>query len=228
MAITFEQAYAMLNTLNVDIKGFNEYLSNMLKETTPVINDSKTITKVSIKTPSVKKSWADYEDDDAFPLVETESSHSDTTFVSEDNSISSSISEKSSFATVALKNSDSVENFQPVVKKSVKKNIVPTITNPMLKDYGLSEGNTVFNGQEMAIAIKEKWVLGTEYQIDYNSLCPTMMAGLICNEYCDHVHLHRCNYEKKTEGCKNLNCKFLHARDMPDSKAKSNFRKTLQ
>jgi hypothetical protein len=228
MAITFEQAYAMLNTLNIDIKGFNEYLNNVLKENTTIINDSTKITNTSIKKPFVKKSWADYEDEDDFPLVETKSVNSDTTFVSEDNSTSSSICNKNSFATIALKNSDSIENFQSIVKKSSKKNTISTITNPMLKNYGLSECNTVFNGQEMAIAIKEKWELGVEYQIDYNSLCPTMMAGFVCNPYCNYIHLHRCNYEKQTDGCKNSNCRFLHARDMPNSKAKSNFRKTLQ
>lgn len=257
MSITFEQVYSMLQTLNIDIKKFNEYLSNTLEKTN---NENKIINKPNIINTVVKSEikkvcWGDMEDECGYPYSDTMSM---TSISSDEKSCLSAISDtssecekifehpiskntqpkpiltnhelntnKKSYINVISNTSNECEkSFKyPTSKKNNKKYINKnTSTNPILQDYGLDANKTVFNGKEMAIVLKEKWELGTEYQLDYDSLCPTMMSGNICTKYCEYIHLQICKFEYNSNKCTKTECMFLHARDLPNAMAKKNFK----
>lgn len=228
MNANFEQAFNILQTLNIDLQGFNNYLTNKLNAT--AINEEvKNVEKLS-ELPifqKTNKKWGDYDDDDE--VTSNTCSVSDTASL-ETSSNSESASVSMNYLSAVSNTKKDTDGFKPYVSKKMhkKQNVRNEPTNPMLKDYGLEESHTVLNRMEFARAISEKWELGTDYQIHPNALCPTMMEGNICNEYCECVHLHRCKYEISGKTCTNSNCKFLHARDMPTKEAQANFQRTIK
>lgn len=245
MSITFEQAYNMLQTLNIDFQGFNNYLNDILntdinksakddiKKETKKEDIIKLVTNISNKSTR----WADYDDEDD----DTESSTSETLSNVSDvaNSISDTTSVKSTlnidskpmnYLSVASESNMESEGFKCYTsKKNQQKNvIINKSTNPMFQDYGLDDNQTVYDRKDMALAISEKWIIGTEYQIHPNAFCPTMMNGCICTNYCTHVHLHNCKFEINGKTCKNSKCQFLHSRDMPTKEAYANHQQNLK
>ena len=228
MNANFEQAFNILQTLNIDLQGFNNYLTNKLNATA-INKEVKNVEKLS-ELPifqKTNKKWGDYDDDDE--VTSNTCSVSDTVSL-ETSSNSESVSVSLNYLSAVSSAKKDTDGFKPYVSKKMhkKQNVRNEPTNPMLKDYGLDESHTVLNRMEFARAISEKWELGTDYQIHPNALCPTMMEGNICNEYCDCVHLHRCKYETSGKTCTNSNCKFLHARDMPTKEAHANFQRTIK
>ena len=234
MNANFEQAFNILQTLNIDLQGFNNYLTNKLNATA-INKEVKNVEKLS-ELPifqKTNKKWGDYDDDDE--VTSNTCSVSDTVSL-ETSSNSESVSLNYLSAVSSAKND--TDGFKPYVSKKMhkKQNVRNEPTNPMLKDYGLDESHTVLNRMVFARAITEKWEIGTDYQIHPDALCPTMMEGNICNEYfecvhlhrCKYVHLHRCKYETSGKICTNSNCKFLHARDMPTKEAHANFQRTIK
>ena len=234
MNANFEQAFNILQTLNIDLQGFNNYLTNKLNATA-INKEVKNVEKLS-ELPifqKTNKKWGDYDDDDE--VTSNTCSVSDTVSL-ETSSNSESVSLNYLSAVSSAKND--TDGFKPYVSKKMhkKQNVRNEPTNPMLKDYGLDESHTVLNRMVFARAITEKWEIGTDYQIHPDALCPTMMEGNICNEYfecvhlhrCKYVHLHRCKYETSEKTCTNSNCIFLHARDMPTKEAHANFQRTIK
>lgn len=229
MSATFEQAYAILNTLNIDIKEFNNYLNDILNntndDTKKNINNNNKNTKISFLNINTNKKWGDYDDDDDF--ITEDIKENDEDIVNDEKEIlidNNTIKKEHSFANIVSKYVENDPTFQQVCNKTTKKSMKNTCTNPMLQDYGLENEKKVYTAEDMSIVIKQKLKLGVDFQIDYDSLCPTMMNGLICDSYCNYVHLHRCKYEKNKNTCLNSKCNFLHSRDMPNSEAKFNFK----
>ena len=245
MSITFEQAYNMLQTLNIDFQEFNNYLTDKLnaninkttKEDIKKETKQEDMTKLLTKISNKSTRWADYDDDNN----DTESSTSEAlsnvsdfaSSISDTTSMKSTLSIDSksmNYLSVASESNMESDGFKcHTSKKNQQKNvIINKSTNPMFQDYGLDDNQTVYNRKDMSLAISEKWTIGTEYQIHPNAFCPTMMNGCICTNYCTHVHLHNCKFEINGKTCKNAKCQFLHSRDMPTKEARANYQQNLQ
>ena len=235
MNANFEQAFTILKTLNIDLQGFNTYLNNNLIANA-IKKDIKEVIKkeLVVTIPSKSTRWGDSDDSDGFPFSDTASSSSDTTSSSTDvpiiPSTSSTISKPLNYLSVVSSAKEDSEGFEQYSSKKIQKKhvVLSSSTNPMFKDYGLNEDQTVCDRKDMATAISDKWTLGTDYQIHPNAFCPSMMEGNICKEYCTSVHLHRCKYETDGKVCTNSSCKFLHSRDMPTKEARANFQRNLK
>jgi hypothetical protein len=254
MCATYEQAYTILKTLNIDLQGFNDYLANILNANAikkEVKDDIKKEAKKEVKQENTNKlfailstktgRWGDCDDETASSMSDTLSSTSETVSSSSDGvSIPSTMDTNSktlNYLSVVSSMKEDSEGFeQHVSKKTQKKNATLSVSNhPMFKDYGLADDQTVYDRKDMATAFSEKWTLGTDYQIHPNAFCPSMMEGNICKEYCTYahlnrckyVHLHRCKYETDGKVCTNSSCTFLHARDMRTKEAKANFQRTM-
>ena len=257
MSANFEQAYNILQTLNIDLQGFNNYLTeklniSMIKKEVKDITKEENKKDEKIKFCSLfankKAKWGDYEDEDAVSVISdttsstcsiadvvsiisetTSSTCSATDTVSMETSSDTS-STPLNFLSVVSSTSMESEGFKTCVSKKIQRKqvILNKSTNPMFEDYGLCENKTVYNRMEFARAISEKWTLGTEYQIHPNAFCSTMMEGNVCKEYCECVHLHRCKFETDGKACTNSKCKFLHSRDMLTKEARSNFQQNLK
>ena len=219
MNANFEQAFTILKTLNIDLQVFNTYLNNKL-----IANAIKKDIKKELVViiPSKSKCWDDVEDSDGFPFSDTASSSSDTT--------SSSISKPLNYLSIVSSAKDDAEGFEQYSSKKIQKKhvVLSSSTNPMFKDYGLNEDQTVFDKKDMSTAIKEKWTIGTDFQIHPDAFCPTLMEGCHCSGYCDYVHLYHCKFETESKKCTNSKCTFLHSRDMPTKESRSNFQRNLK
>lgn len=243
MNANFEQAYNILQTLNIDLQGFNNYLINILKADAIKMEVKEVAKKIdnkqfSIIFPTTKAKWGDYEDEDATSIIsDTTSIISDTTSttcsISETASIPSTLdvnSKSLNYLSVVSGTSMESDGFkQPISKKTQRKHVILNAsTNPMFKNYGLSEDQTVFDKKDMSIAIKEKWIIGTDFQIHTDAFCPTMMEGCNCKGHCDYVHLFHCKFETESKKCTNSKCTFLHSRDMITKEARANFQRNLK
>ena len=235
MNANFEQAFTILKTLNIDLQGFNTYLNNKLNADA-IKKDIKEVIKKELVViiPSKAKCWDDVEDSDGFPFSDTASSSSDTASSSTDvpiiSTTSSTISKPLNYLSIVSSAKEDIEGFEQCIsKKTQKKHVVlSSSTNPMFKDYGLNEDQTVFDKKDMSTAIKEKWTIGTDFQIHPDAFCPTLMEGCHCSGYCDYVHLFHCKFETENKKCTNAKCTFLHSRDMPTKEARSNFQRNLK
>jgi len=247
MNANFEQAFTILKTLNIDLQGFNTYLNNKLnanaikkdnkgdikKEATKEVKQDNINNLLAILSTKTGR-WGDCDDSDGFTFSDTASSTSETVSSSSDGvSIPSTMDTNSktlNYLSVVSSMKEDSEGFeQHVSKKNLKKHVIlNSSTNPMFKNYGLPEDQTVYDRKDMATSIFEKWVIGTDFQIHPDAFCSTMMAGNICTGYCEYVHLHYCKFETDCKSCLNYNCGFLHARDMPTKDAKINFQRNLK
>ena len=235
MNANFEQAFTILKTLNIDLQGFNTYLNNKLIANA-IKKDIKEVIKKELVViiPSKSKCWDDVEDSDGFPFSDTASSSSDTTSSSTDVPIipttSSTISKPLNYLSIVSSAKDDAEGFEQYSSKKIQKKhvVLSSSTNPMFKDYGLNEDQTVFDKKDMSTAIKEKWTIGTDFQIHPDAFCPTLMEGCHCSGYCDYVHLYHCKFETESKKCTNSKCTFLHSRDMPTKESRSNFQRNLK
>ena len=225
MSANFEQAFNILKTLNIDLQGFNNYLTNELNAT--AINKEVKKDAQPVEFPifqKTNKKWGDYDDEE---VTNSTCSISDT--ASLETSSNSEYVSLNYLSAISSTKKDS-DGFKPYVSKKMykKENVCNEPTNPMFKDYGLDESQIVLNRMMFARVINEKWVLGVDYQIHPDALCPIMMNGINCNEYCECVHIHRCKYETSGKVCSNSNCQFLHAKDMPTKEARANFRRAMK
>ena len=238
MNANFEQAFTILKTLNIDLQGFNTYLNNKLNANA-IKKDIKEVIKKELVViiPPKSKRWADYDDSvdsDGISYSETASCSSDTTSSSTDVPIipttSSTISKPLNYLSIVSSAKEDAEGFEQYSSKKIQKKhvVLSSSTNPMFKDYGLNEDQTVFDKKDMSTAIKEKWTIGTDFQIHPDAFCPTLMEGCHCSGYCDYVHLYHCKFETESKKCTNSKCTFLHSRDMPTKESRSNFQRNLK
>ena len=238
MNANFEQAFTILKTLNIDLQGFNTYLNNKLNANA-IKKDIKEVIKKELVViiPPKSKRWADYDDSvdsDGISYSETVSCSSDTTSSSTDVPIipttSSTISKPLNYLSIVSSAKEDAEGFEQYSSKKIQKKhvVLSSSTNPMFKDYGLNEDQTVFDKKDMSTAIKEKWTIGTDFQIHPDAFCPTLMEGCHCSGYCDYVHLYHCKFETESKKCTNSKCTFLHSRDMPTKESRSNFQRNLK